>query len=220
MQGYRGLRVRISALGSRLKAHGLRLAIAAKKHALPHAAHMSTDRPPNRSASRGARGSVKLRARFVPRRRRTSPRPMPHATRRETRLPRRRCVTRPSPVAPIYRAALMASVRNRDFSYENVARSMQSASRPTSRSLRQAPHDNAESEHGRPCAIRRRTTRSEDDDLLHVRMPLWHPRAFAQRRSPLHRRQPRPSAEPGRDLRERRIGHHETVFARAPSRSR
>lgn len=68
---------------------------------------------------------------------------------------------------------------------------------------------------GAACARPRRAGRNPDDDVLHVRMPLRHPRASARRRSPLHRRQPRASAEPGRDLREGLVGDHEAVFARA-----
>ena len=46
-------------------------------------------------------------------------------------------------------------------------------------------------------------------------MPLRHQRPFARWRSALHRRQSPSSAEPGRDLRQGCVGHHEAVFARA-----
>ena len=57
--------------------------------------------------------------------------------------------------------------------------------------------------------------RSQEHHLLHVRVPLRHPRAPAQRRGALHRGQPRAPAEPGRDLRQGLVGDHEAVLAGA-----
>ena len=51
--------------------------------------------------------------------------------------------------------------------------------------------------------------------VLHVRVPLRHPRPPARRRGALHRRQPGAPDQPGRDLRQGRVGHHEAVFAGA-----
>ena len=59
------------------------------------------------------------------------------------------------------------------------------------------------------------TRRDPQDHLLHVRVPLRHPRPPARRRGPLHRRQPRPPDQQGRDLRQGLVGHHEAVFAGA-----
>ena len=59
-----------------------------------------------------------------------------------------------------------------------------------------------------------RAGRDQDDDVLHVRVPLRHPRAPARRRGALYRRQSRASVEPGRHLRERFVRNHEAVFAR------
>ncbi len=50
----------------------------------------------------------------------------------------------------------------------------------------------------------RREARDEDDDVLHVRVPLRHPRPPARRRAALHRRQPEPPDQQGRDLRQGR----------------
>ncbi len=61
----------------------------------------------------------------------------------------------------------------------------------------------------------RRGDRGQDHHLLHVRLPLRHPRAPARRRDALHRRQPGPPAEPGRDLRQGRVGDHEAGLAGA-----
>ena len=46
-------------------------------------------------------------------------------------------------------------------------------------------------------------------------MPLRHPGACARRRGALHRRQPRAPAQPGCDLRQGCLGHHEAGVARA-----
>ena len=61
----------------------------------------------------------------------------------------------------------------------------------------------------------RRQARDQDDDVLHVRVPLRHPRPPARRRGALHRRQSRPSDQQGRDLRQGRVGDHEAVLAGA-----
>jgi hypothetical protein len=63
---------------------------------------------------------------------------------------------------------------------------------------------------------RRRAARGQDDDLLHVRVPLRHPRPPARRRAALHRRQPEPSAQQGCDLRQGLGGDHEAALAGAP----
>ena len=57
--------------------------------------------------------------------------------------------------------------------------------------------------------------RDQDDDLLHVRLPLRHPRAPARRRAALHRRQPEPPDQQGRDLRQGRVRDHEAGLAGA-----
>ena len=49
-----------------------------------------------------------------------------------------------------------------------------------------------------------RQARDEDDDVLHVRVSLRHPRPPARRRAALHRRQPEPPDQQGRDLRQGR----------------
>ena len=62
---------------------------------------------------------------------------------------------------------------------------------------------------------RRRGERDQDDDVLHVRLPLRHPRAPARRRAALHRRQSRAPDQPRRDLRQGRRGDHEAGVAGA-----
>ena len=62
----------------------------------------------------------------------------------------------------------------------------------------------------------RREHRGQDHHLLHVRVPLRHPRAPARRRDPLHRRQSGAPAQQGRDLRQGRERHHEAAVAGAP----
>ena len=57
--------------------------------------------------------------------------------------------------------------------------------------------------------------RDEDDDVLHVRLPLRHPRPPARRRAALHRRQPEPPDQQGRDLRQGRGRDHEADVAGA-----
>ena len=59
------------------------------------------------------------------------------------------------------------------------------------------------------------TTRNAEHDLLHVRVPLRHSRARAQRRGPLHRRQSGSPDQQGRDLRQGQLGDHEAVLAGA-----
>jgi len=63
---------------------------------------------------------------------------------------------------------------------------------------------------------RRRARRDQDHHVLHVRVPLRHPRAPAGRRGALHRREPRASHQPGRDLRQGLVRDHEAGFAGAP----
>ena len=62
--------------------------------------------------------------------------------------------------------------------------------------------------------------RNARHDVLHVRVPLRHPGPSARRRNPLHRRQSRSSAQPGRDLRQGLVRHHEAVLAGAPRPNR
>src|SRR5579864_7830377 len=62
----------------------------------------------------------------------------------------------------------------------------------------------------------RRKTGYQDNDLLHVRMPLRHPCAYARWGSPIHRRQPGPPAQSGCDLREGVLRDHEAVLTCSP----
>ncbi len=62
----------------------------------------------------------------------------------------------------------------------------------------------------------RRHGRGQDHHLLHVRLPLRHPRPPARRRAALHRRQSEPPDQQGRDLRQGRVGDHEADVAGAP----
>ena len=82
-----------------------------------------------------------------------------------------------------------------------------------------APQDRPDAPLRRPRSARRarprRDHRDAHDDVLHVRVPLRHPRAPARRRGPVHRRQSRSPAQRGRDLRQGFVGHHEAVLAGA-----
>ena len=69
------------------------------------------------------------------------------------------------------------------------------------------------------CAVRAIRRRDQDHHLLHVRLPLRHPGASEGRPRPLHRRQPRSSGQPGRDLRQGRLRHHDAHVAVAAARA-
>ena len=68
---------------------------------------------------------------------------------------------------------------------------------------------------GRPLGAAGR--RDQDHHLLHVRLPLRHPRVPQGRQGPLHRGQPRPPREQGRAVRQGRGRHHAALFAGAPA---
>ena len=55
--------------------------------------------------------------------------------------------------------------------------------------------------------------------MLHVRLPLRHPRAPRRRARALHRRQPEAPGQPGRDLRQGLVRHHAALLARAPDQA-
>ena len=68
------------------------------------------------------------------------------------------------------------------------------------------------------CPAPRREIKTHD--VLHVRLPLRHPRPPARRRAALHRRQPEPPDQQGRDLRQGRVRDHEAGVAGAAARGR
>ena len=60
----------------------------------------------------------------------------------------------------------------------------------------------------------------QDHHLLHVRLPLRHPRPPEGRPHPLHRGQPRPSGQQGRAVRQGFRRHHEPLLPGPPAASR
>ena len=86
-----------------------------------------------------------------------------------------------------------------------------SAAAPASRDFLEALAGPPEVVDTSPLARRR----DQVHHLLHVRLPLRHPGASQGRQDPLHRRQPRPSGQQGRALRQGLGRHHAALFARA-----